>query len=44
MSEGVVGYRDLTPSHDGQSPFSVELSFSEEFDVSYLVLRDHAFT
>ena len=31
-------------SHDGQSAFTFELRFSEEFPVSYVTLRDHAFT
>ena len=31
-------------SHDGQNVFTFELQFSEEFSVSYKMLRDHAFT
>ena len=31
-------------SHDGQSVFTFELRFSEEFGLSYKTLRDHAFT
>ena len=31
-------------SHDGQSAFTFELRFSEEFGISYRTLRDHAFT
>ena len=31
-------------SHDGQTAFTLELRFSEEFDISYTTLRDHAFT
>ena len=31
-------------SHDGQTAFTFELQFSEEFKVSYRTLRDHAFT
>ena len=31
-------------SHDGESVFTFELRFSEEFGVSYKTLRDHAFT
>ena len=31
-------------SHDGESVFTFELRFSEEFDISYRTLRDHAFT
>ena len=30
--------------HDGQNPFTFELHFSEEFDLSYLTLKDDAFT
>ena len=34
-----------TPSsHDGESVFTFELRFSEEFSLSYKTLRDHAFT
>ena len=34
-----------TPSyHDGESVFTFELRFSEEFGLSYKTLRDHAFT
>ena len=29
--------------HDGQTPFTFELRFSEEFSLSYKTLRDHAF-
>ena len=31
-------------SHDGQTAFTFELRFSEEFPISYTTLRDHAFT
>ena len=31
-------------SHDGESVFTFELRFSEEFGLSYKTLRDHAFT
>ena len=31
-------------SHDGESVFTFELWFSEEFGLSYKTLRDHAFT
>ncbi len=31
-------------SHDGQADFTFELHFSEEVPVSYVTLRDHAFT
>ena len=31
-------------AHDGEAPFTFELRFSEEFELSYKTLRDHAFT
>ena len=31
-------------NHDGQTAFTFELRFSEEFGISYQTLRDHAFT
>ena len=31
-------------THDGQTAFTFELHFSEEFGISYRTLRDHAFT
>ena len=31
-------------SHDGQSAFTFEFRFSEEFPISYRTLQDHAFT
>ena len=31
-------------AHDGQTAFTFELHFSEEFGLSYRTLRDHAFT
>ena len=34
---------DAPESHDGRSPFTFELRFNEEFGISYLTLRDHAF-
>ena len=37
-------FRGAPASHDGQSAFTFELRFSEEFPVSYVTLRDHAFT
>ena len=37
-------FLDTPPSHDGQTAFTFELRFSEEFDLSYVTLRDHAFT
>ena len=35
---------NVATSHDGESAFTFELRFSEEFAVSYRTLRDHAFT
>ena len=35
---------DAPESHDGQNAFTFELRFSEEFELSYITLRDHAFT
>ena len=35
---------DAPESHDGQEDFTFELRFSEEFQLSYSTLRDHAFT
>ena len=35
---------DVPESHDGQTVFTFELRFSEEFSISYRTLRDHAFT
>ena len=35
---------DAPESHDGQNAFTFELRFSEEFELSYVTLRDHAFT
>ena len=35
---------DAPDSHDGQSKFTFELRFSEEFGLCYKTLRDHAFT
>ena len=31
-------------THDGSSEFTFEIEFSEEFDLGYVTLRDHAFT
>ena len=33
----------MPSSHDGSSTFTFELRFSEEFPLSYVTLRDHAF-
>ena len=35
---------DAPESHDGRSPFTFELRFSEELKLSYKKLKDHAFT
>ena len=37
-------FLDTPSSHDGQTAFTFELRFSEEFELSYKTLRDHAFT
>ena len=37
-------FLDTPSSHDGQTAFTFELRFSEQFDLSYVTLRDHAFT
>ena len=36
-------FLDTPSSHDGQTAFTFELRFSEEFELSYKTLRDHAF-
>ena len=36
--------REAPESHDGSAAFTFELHFSEEFGLSYVALRDHAFT
>ena len=36
--------RDAPDSHDGQSAFAFELHFSEDIPLSYVTLRDDAFT
>ena len=35
---------NVATSHDGETTFTFELRFSEEFSLSYRTLRDHAFT
>ena len=35
---------DVPSSHDGSAAFTFELRFSEELPLSYVTLRDHAFT
>ena len=37
-------FLDTPSSHDGQTAFTFELRLSEEFDLSHVTLRDHAFT
>ena len=37
-------FLDFPESHDGQTEFTFELRFSEEFELSYKTLRDHSFT
>ena len=39
-----VSLENAATTHDGQTPFTFELRFSEEFELSYVTLRDHAFT
>ena len=39
-----VSVENAAASHDGESVFTFELRFSEEFGISYKTLRDHAFT
>ena len=39
-----ASFSNAPDSHNGQTAFTFELRFSEEFDISYLTLRDHAFT
>ena len=44
-SEPLTASLENTPkNHDGETPFTFELRFSEEFELSYQTLRDHAFT
>ena len=40
----MAGIHAAPTSHDGESAFTFELRFSEEFGISYKTLRDHAFT
>ena len=39
-----VSLENAATTHDGQTDFTFELRFSEEFELSYVTLRDHAFT
>ena len=44
-AEPLTATLENTPeSHDGQTVFTFELRFSEDFGLSYVTLRDHAFT
>ena len=36
-------FEATSESHDGSADFTFELRFSEEFSLSYGILRDHAF-
>ena len=37
-------FSNMPTSHDGSAEFTFELTFSENFPLSYATLRDHAFT
>ena len=39
-----VSLENEADTHDGETPFTFELRFSEEFHLSYTTLRDHGFT
>ncbi len=39
-----ASFSNVPKSHDGQTAFTFELRFSEEFGISYVTLRDHAFS
>ena len=39
-----ASFSNVPNSHDGQTAFTFELRFSEEFGISYRTLRDHAFS
>ena len=39
-----ASFSNVPNSHDGQTAFAFELRFSEEFGISYVTLRDHAFS
>ena len=40
----IAEFQNAPASHDGQTAFTFELRFSEEFPIGYTTLRDHAFT
>ena len=39
-----VSFSNVPDSHDGSTEFTFDLTFSENFPLSYKTLRDHAFT
>ena len=39
-----ISLENAANTHDGSTPFTFHLRFSEEFTLSYKTLRDHAFT
>ena len=39
-----ASFQSKPSAHDGQTASTFELRFSEEFGISYITLRDHAFT
>ena len=39
-----ASFHSMPASHDGTNPFTFELRFSEEIEISYVTLRDSAFT
>ena len=40
----VASFRDAPQAHNGSDSFTFAVGFSEEFELSYKTLRDHAFT
>ena len=38
-----VSFSNVPDSHDGSTEFTFDLTFSENFELSYVTLRDHAF-
>ena len=39
-----ASFSNMPDSHDGSTEFTFDLTFSENFELSYVTLRDHAFT
>ena len=39
-----ASFSNMPSSHDGSTEFTFDLTFSENFPISYVTLRDHAFT